>query len=94
LSHQWENPPQGFVSVKKLLEEPRDIVIRLDHVDALEGERTRENAERVLNDILGEKYVPKMKPTPLLKRLARMKREMEQGEESLERKLRYLLWLN
>jgi hypothetical protein len=92
--HQWENPPQGFVNIKKLLDEPGDIVIRLDNVDALEGERTRENVERVLKDILGEKYVPDMKPTPLLKRLLRMKREMEQGEESFERKLRYLLWLN
>lgn len=92
--HQWENPPQGFVNVKKLLDEPGDIVIRLDNVDALKGERSRDNAERVLKDILGEKYVSEMRPTPLLKRLSRMKREMEQGEESLERKLRYLLWLN
>jgi hypothetical protein len=92
--HQWENPPQGFVNIKKLLEEPGDIVIRLDHVDALEGERSRENAEKVIKDILGEKYVPEMKPTPLLKRLVRMKGEMERGEESFERKLRYLFWLN
>jgi hypothetical protein len=77
-----------------MLENPGDIVIRLDHVDALEGERTKENAEKVLKDIFGDKYVPQMKPTPLLKRLSRMKQEMEKGEESLERKLRYLLWLN
>ena len=92
--HQWENPPGGFLNIKKLLDNPGDIVIRLDNVDALEGDRSKENAERVLKDIFGEKYVPQMKPTPLLKRLARMKREMEKGEESLERKLRYLLWLN
>ena len=92
--HQWKDPPGGFLNIKKLLDNPGDIVIRLDNVDALEGERTKENAEKVLKDIFGEKYVPQMKPTPLLKRLARMKREMEQGEESLERKLRYLLWLN
>ena len=35
-----------------------------------------------------------MKPTPLIKRLRRMKREVEQNKESLERKLRYLLWVN
>jgi len=92
--HQWENPPQGFINIKKLLDNPGDIVIRLDSVDALESERSKENVEKVLKDILGEKYVPQMKPTPLLRRLARMKREMEQGEDSLERKLRYLFWLN
>ena len=92
--HQWENPPGGFINIKKLLDNPGDIVIRLDNVDALEGDRSKENAEKVLKDIFGEKYVPQMKPTPLLKRLSRMKREMEKGEESLERKLRYLLWLN
>jgi hypothetical protein len=92
--HQWENPPGGFLNLKMMLENPGDIVIRLDHVDALEGERTKENAEKVLKDIFGDKYVPQMKPTPLLKRLSRMKQEMEKGEESLERKLRYLLWLN
>ena len=92
--HQWENPPGGFINIKKLLDNPGDIVIRLDNVDALEGDRSKENAEKVLKDIFGEKYMPQMKPTPLLKRLSRMKQEMEKGEESLERKLRYLLWLN
>lgn len=32
--------------------------------------------------------------SPLLGRLQRMKGEIDRGHESLERKLRYLLWLN
>jgi hypothetical protein len=35
-----------------------------------------------------------MKPSPLPRRLERMKGEVERGDESLERKLRYLLWVN
>ena len=35
-----------------------------------------------------------MKPSPLLARLARMRREIDTGEDSFGRKLRYLLWFN
>jgi len=35
-----------------------------------------------------------MKPSPLVQTLERVKKEINTGEESLERKLRYLLWLN
>ena len=48
----------------------------------------------MLQDIFGNDYVRAMKPSPLVRRLARMSREVEHGEESLERKLRYLFWLN
>jgi hypothetical protein len=39
-------------------------------------------------------YRPFMTPTPLIQRVSRMKNEISRGEESFERKLRYLLWLN
>jgi hypothetical protein len=39
-------------------------------------------------------YRDKMKPSPLIGRLSRMKNEVEHGKESAERKLRYLFWLN
>ena len=35
-----------------------------------------------------------MPESPLLDRQRRMQREIERGEDSFERKLRYLLWLN
>lgn len=91
---QWDDPPQGAIDVGRLLARPGDIVIRLDHTSALDRDRTRQNAEAVLRDLFGDKYVARMKPSPLLQRLSRMKRELERGEESLERKLRYLFWLN
>jgi hypothetical protein len=50
--------------------------------------------ERVLKAVLGDCYVEQMKPTRLIGRLERMKREMSSGKESMQRKLRYLMWLN
>lgn len=92
--HQWQDPPGGFVNLQKMFEAPGDLVFRFDHFEALDGEPRRQEVERVIEDILGDKYVTGMKPSPLLSRLARMKHEMQRGEESLERKLRYLIWLN
>jgi hypothetical protein len=38
--------------------------------------------------------VKRMRPSPLPRRLDRMKAEVDRGEESLDRKLRYLFWIN
>jgi hypothetical protein len=92
----WKQPPTGFLNVGKLLDEPGDLVFKgatfkaIDHAD----QDNPQPIENALKEIFGEKYVKKMPPTPLIARLQRMKKEMERGEESLERKLRYLLWLN
>jgi hypothetical protein len=37
---------------------------------------------------------PGRKRSPLVGRLQRMKRELSMGNDTFERKLRYLLWLN
>ena len=92
--HQWENPPRGFIDVKKLFQEPGDIVIDVSNLKRLDREQSRDNVEAVLKDIFGEKYRKSMKPTRLVERLLRMKGEIDRGEESFGRKLRYLLWLN
>lgn len=92
--HQWDDPPTGYVNVAKLLAEPADITLNLRNLEAVDRQRSKADVERVLVDIFGDKYVPQMKATQLLSRFARMKAEMERGEESLERKLRYLLWVN
>lgn len=92
--HQWENPPRGFIDVKKLFQEPGDIVIDISNLKRLDREQSRDNVEAVLKDIFGEKYRKSMKPTRLVERLLRMKAEIDRGEESFARKLRYLLWLN
>ncbi|WP_428262414.1 hypothetical protein [Haliangium sp.] len=95
--HQWDNPPRGYIHIGKMLAEPKDIVFDLP---ALAREAQTANGddtamvERVLASVLGEYYLMEMTPSPLVARLARMKREMDRGEDTLERKLRYLLWLN
>jgi hypothetical protein len=92
--HQWANPPKGFIHVGRLFSEPGDIVFRFSNLERLDVHRTREDVERVLVDIFGNKYVPEMKASPMLSRLARMKNEVSRGQETFERKMRYLLWLN
>ena len=47
-----------------------------------------------LRSFFGVYYRDSMKPSPLVGRLARMRAELERGDDALERKLRYLFWLN
>lgn len=91
--------PDAYVDLGALLREPSDIVIDFSHVDAIERNEDRpaevqKVVEQMLRGILGKGYAPKMKPTPMLERLGRMKRELLTGEDTFERKLRYLFWLN
>jgi len=87
--HVWEHPPGGFIDVGRMLAQPADLNIDLSTLDHLNREPLP-----ALKSIFGAAYVPSMKPTPMLQRLSRMKRELDHGQESFERKLRYLLWLN
>lgn len=81
--------PSGFLSIRKLLFEPKDLVINVpDLKDAL----LRPDA--ALRSLFGDAYVSSMKPSQLLSRLARMREEVRRGDESFNRKLRYLFWLN
>jgi hypothetical protein len=91
--HVWERPPRGFVDVGLMLSKPRDIVFDLVELDRLDDD-DEQNIEQILASILGEYYVREGTPTGLIRRLTRMRSEVERGEESLERKLRYLFWLN
>jgi hypothetical protein len=94
--HQWENPPGGYVNVGRLLERPGPIVINRSHLEAVDhySDRAREDVEATLEDFLGDKYVSQMKPSPLVDTLARIRDEVDTGKESVERKLKYFLWLN
>jgi hypothetical protein len=99
--HKWKNPPQGFVDIGGMFDNPKDIVFDLRVLKEFRWNRRRhgededrKHTERLLRSLLGAHYVPQMKPTPLIKRLRRMKSEVERGSESLARKLRYLLWVN
>jgi hypothetical protein len=95
--HQWKNPPRGYLDIGKMLSEPRDIVLEiktLDEIDDYSDKKTRRQVERALRVILGDYYVRRIARSPLLRRAKRMKREVEAGRESIDRKLRYLIWIN
>jgi len=83
--------PDGFLDLGRMLAEPADIA--LDFSELMQ----RQDAqvfEKILRGVLGRGYQTAMKPTPLVGRLRQMKGELERGEDTFERKLRYLLWLN
>ncbi len=94
--HRWETPPRGYLNLGQLFDEPADVVFRIKTIKEL-GDMRGENpalVEKILSEVFGAKYSMSMKPSPLLGRLQRMKSEIERGQDSVERKLRYLLWLN
>jgi hypothetical protein len=84
-----DTPPGGYINIGKLLDDPKDIVVNVAALDSAER-----NPERAIIDLFGSAYVQKMQPSPLLQRLLRMEGEIDRGQESFERKLRYLFWLN
>jgi hypothetical protein len=88
---RMHHPASGYLDVGRLLAHPKDITLDLVALRRLEREHDTEGA---LTAALGEYYVRSMKPSPLPRRLARMKREIDRGEEGLGRKLRYLFWIN
>lgn len=86
-----KNPPKGYLDVGRMLSHPKDIVLNLEDLERLDHEH---DAEGLMTSMLGEYYVQSIKPSPLPFRLLRMKREVDRSEGELERKLRYLFWVN
>ena len=83
--------PDAYIDVGRMLREPTDIVIDLSK----ENEKDSPDAfERILRGLLGHGYQTSMKSSPLVRRLDRMKHELEHGDDTVGRKLRYLFWLN
>jgi hypothetical protein len=80
--------PAAFIDVGKLLGEPGDIVLDLGVDESPDG------IEKALRALLGHGYALKMRASPLVGRLRHMKDQLERGEDSFGRKLRYLIWLN
>jgi hypothetical protein len=84
-------PPRGYLDVGGMLSRPRDITLDAGSLKHLDEDPDH---DRALAALLGEYYVKGMKPSPLPRRLLRMKGEIDRGEGELRRKLRYLFWLN
>lgn len=79
--------PDAYVDLGAMLREPTDFTIaKVDPTPA--------SIEAALRGVLGHGYREHMKPSPLVGRLMRMRRELEAGGDTFEHKLRYFLWLN
>lgn len=83
--------PDAYLDLGAMLREPKDIVIDLSLLD---GKLTAQKVEQALRGVLGNGLKARMKPSPIVGRLRQMKAELSRGEDTFERKLRYLLWLN
>lgn len=81
----------GYIDIGKMLSSPKDIRIDLRDLEKMEHDR---DLDGMMAAIFGEYYRKSMKPSPLTKRLLRMKDEVDRGERELDRKLRYLFWIN
>ena len=79
--------PDIYIDLGAMLREPKDIVLDLGHMKS-------ENVDAILREVLGNGYKKSMKPSPIVTRLRKMKDELSRGEDTFDRKLRYLLWLN
>ena len=88
----WETPPGGFIDFGAFLTQPRDLIVSKAELNLT---RTDPGAvSELLGRMLGPAYKAQMPGSPLIKRLHRMRKEIDRGEDSLERKVRYLFWLN
>ncbi|MFH1810180.1 MAG: hypothetical protein ABIJ09_15650 [Pseudomonadota bacterium] len=86
-----EPMPAGSIDLGGFLSKPRDIVLDIQALDRAEDNDDIEGALRL---VLGDWYVTGRPPSTLTMQLRRMKSEVDRGDESIERKLRYVLWLN
>jgi hypothetical protein len=82
--------PDGYIDLGRMLAEPKDFTI-----DFSSGRgKDLAGVEQILRGLLGNGYQSTMRPSPLVGRLRQMKGQLDRREDTFERKLRYLLWLN
>lgn len=91
---KWTSPPPGFLDVGAFFSQPRDFVLHPNAERELRRNAAPGVASEALGRILGPSYKQSMPPSPIIERLNRMAKELDRGEDTFERKLRYLLWLN
>jgi hypothetical protein len=80
--------PDAYIDIGRMLGEPTDIVID-GGVD-----ETPAGIEKAFRGLFGHGYQTRMKRSPLVGRLRLMIDEVDHGQDTFERKLRYLLWVN
>jgi hypothetical protein len=91
--------PDAYLDLGAMLGEPSSIKINIALMNKLDAVMREHGAvqpivEQLLRGVFGKGYAPTMKASPLPGRLDRMRRDLETGGDTFERKLRYLFWLN
>ncbi len=87
--------PDAYVDLGAMLRDPQDITLDFGlDFDSSNPMAVRPAIEQMLKNVLGKGYQNKMRPSPIVERFEKMKRELDHGEDTFERKLRYLLWVN
>jgi hypothetical protein len=81
--------PNAYVDLGKLLREPTDIVI-----DVNDDLPRPQMYERMFRGMLGNGYAESMRASPLVERMRHMKAELDRGDDTVDRKVRYMMWLN
>lgn len=81
--------PTGFLNVGAWLTNPADLDIELAVFDYAE-----KAPNAMLKAFFGPAFVPTMKWSPVLSHLQRITTEINNGKESFEQKLKYLIWIN
>ena len=93
LGEKWDPPPGGFIDLGALFAAPHDFSVGREELRGLKHRDAGATSE-LLGKIFGPAYKAKLAPSPLIDRLERMRREVKRGEETFERKVKYLIWLN
>jgi hypothetical protein len=91
--------PDAYLDLGAMLREPSSIKINIALMNKLDAVLREHGAvqpivEQLLRGVFGKGYAPTMKASPLPSRLERMRRDLDTGGDTFERKLRYLFWLN
>lgn len=81
--------PDAYLDLGRMLSEPTDIVIPRH-----ESGNDLASMTRILRGLLGRGYNEHMTSSPLVRRLATMRDDLDKGSDTLDHKLRYLLWIN
>lgn len=86
-----ESKPEGFIDIGGILKNPGDIYLNIQLISMAMDYK---NIEESLRLIYGKFYKKDARKSSLPSRLIRMKHEINIGQDFLENKLKYLLWIN